>query len=378
MLHFLFEELKSENIKVRLNFFCECHGKGECDQHFSCLSTFIKSANKPLICTNDLIENILHHQNKANMEKRRINNKMTRRSILKGKKPLKEIETTLLEFRIDTENEDQKFLEIKSLKCYYCFSNYKNFKLQTCIFSDLLDFKPVFYLIKTQQISSEKQDNMIITTDEKKVQIKDYIIERVETKFNTINNMILNINKISKCKNECLNCDSVSLYKDKLYSDLINISKPELQSELINHNHETRDNDNKLYSKIELVLILEDHYNNFHSEYINLSKSQISDNDSLSKSSNFSSNLNLELFNLNSSEISNKNSKKSKIYSNKIIIQNDKFCYKCNAIYVSANETSWIICEICEDSRLCGSCATSDEFTCSKCSNDIRKRIRNN
>ena len=160
-----------------------------------------------------------------------------------------------------------------------------------------------------------------------------------------------------------------------MYTDLINISKPQLQSELIIHNHETRDNDNKLYTKPELASILEDHYNNFHSKYIDLSKSQTSDNDSLSISSNFSSNINLELFDLNNSEISNKNSKKTNIFSKKINIETGKFCYKCNAVYVSANETSWIICEICEDSRLCGSCATSDEFTCSRCSNNIRKRM---
>jgi len=319
-----------------------------------------------------LIENILDKQEKANIEKRRINSKISIKSRRNGKKFLKEIHTIPLEFRIDNEIDNQKVLEVVQLKCYYCFSNFQNFKLKSSIFSDLSKFKPVFYLIKTNIITTEQEDNMRIPASEKKVVIKDFIMERVINKFQNIKNLIKNISIKTKCTNECSKCISEPKYLEKLVSDTINITKPQLQVELKNHNHEFKDNKSKVFSKKELSSILEDHYNHFHSIYLNQNNS-LKDSNITSDSSMSSLNLSKGLFSNktlpitqdSNNRISIISTKQTKIINN--IISIDKFCYICNKIYSSENEQDWINCDICGDSRLCGDCASSDEFTCINC-----------
>jgi len=340
-------------------------GKSECDQHFSCIGAFVKSASSQLTCTKDLIETILEKQENNNIKKRRINNKMSIRSRRKGKKLLKEINTIPLEFRMDNVIENQKVLEIISLKCYYCFSNFQNFKLKSSIFSDLSNFKTVFYLVKINQISNEQQNNMNIIANEKQVIIKDFIMERVVNKFQNIKNFIKNINNKTKCKNECSNCISEPKYLENLVSDLINISKIELKNELECHNHLFRNNQNNIYEKKELALILEEHYNHFHSKYLNQNISLNNDSNKTMSSANCS----IRIFSDTTLQ-TDSNSLSSK--QPKIIIanlNNDKFCYICKDIYKSENEINWITCDLCGDSRLCGQCATSDEFTCLTCIN---------
>jgi hypothetical protein len=194
---------------------------------------------------------------------------MSIRSIRNRKSLLKEIITIPLEFRIDNNIENQKVLDVTGLKCYYCFSNYNNYKLESCIFSDLEQFQTIFYSIKIKPVDN-KIEKMISNIIEKEVEISDYIFERVETKFLNIKMLISNFNdRKSKCSNKCTDCRSEPIYLENIASN--KIQKSDIQIELASHNHLIRNTESKLYSKSELAIILEEHYNKFHSKYLNQS-----------------------------------------------------------------------------------------------------------
>lgn len=59
------------NIKVSLNFFCECHGKACRDQHFSYFSTFIRNAQYAdrIVSTENLLAILRDEQEKSNKER---------------------------------------------------------------------------------------------------------------------------------------------------------------------------------------------------------------------------------------------------------------------------------------------------------------------
>jgi hypothetical protein len=73
-----------------LNFFAEKHGKNQRDQHFSNISYFLEkhSLIKRLVCTQDIVNAVIKHQNLTNEERinwlmnNNINRQYKRRSML--------------------------------------------------------------------------------------------------------------------------------------------------------------------------------------------------------------------------------------------------------------------------------------------------------
>ncbi len=69
ILSYFFSELRSQNIKVSLNYFGEHHGKSFCDSHFSIISKYIEFATfkKQIVNSNDIVDAITSGQKKSNI-----------------------------------------------------------------------------------------------------------------------------------------------------------------------------------------------------------------------------------------------------------------------------------------------------------------------
>ena len=54
-----------------MNFFAEKHGKNQRDQHFSNISYFLEKESlvKRLVCTQDIVNAVIKHQNLTNEER---------------------------------------------------------------------------------------------------------------------------------------------------------------------------------------------------------------------------------------------------------------------------------------------------------------------
>ena len=66
------KELAEIKINVNLNFFAESHGKNSRDQHFSCISSFLKQSQDEmkLVNTEDVLKAILNGQKRANFHRK--------------------------------------------------------------------------------------------------------------------------------------------------------------------------------------------------------------------------------------------------------------------------------------------------------------------
>ncbi len=74
-MHYLFVELSNLRIEVSFNLFCEKHGKNSRDQHFSCVSHFVKNESmvKQLTSSKDICDAIERQQMLANLNTSRRN-----------------------------------------------------------------------------------------------------------------------------------------------------------------------------------------------------------------------------------------------------------------------------------------------------------------
>jgi len=106
-----------------LNFFAEKHGKNQRDQHFSNISYFLEKESlvKRLVCTQDIVNAVIEHQNLANEE--RIKNKL---------------EPTLFWIGIISEDDEplQNSRIIKDITTFYNFGSNHKFELTSRQFSD--------------------------------------------------------------------------------------------------------------------------------------------------------------------------------------------------------------------------------------------------
>ncbi len=67
-MNFFLKDLPNMGYNTEVNFFVEKHGKSNCDQHFSTITSYLKFASfkKKLNCAQDLVEAIDFHQNLSN------------------------------------------------------------------------------------------------------------------------------------------------------------------------------------------------------------------------------------------------------------------------------------------------------------------------
>jgi hypothetical protein len=67
-MYFFLKELPEMGYKIEVNFFGEKHGKSNCDQHFSTITTYLRYSSfiKKISCAKDIVDAIDFHQNLSN------------------------------------------------------------------------------------------------------------------------------------------------------------------------------------------------------------------------------------------------------------------------------------------------------------------------
>ncbi len=249
IMHYLFVVLKEEKVNLSFNFFCECHGKNDLDQHFSRVTIFIRNSQikNQLKSTEDIIYHIMNEQKSSNLWREKIN-----------KSPINVI---ALELRHTNEiNELQLGLFIENMKYYYSFNNINSkLELRTSIFSDLSISKQIDFKIEYEK----KRKNTIVNEIEKTVKNTELEFPKMLKKFLAIEKNLSNFqNPNLFCTELCLKCTV------PLLNNLSSKTKATIiREELVKHNHIARKYVNKklkFKSKKEAMLELKMHYDKCH------------------------------------------------------------------------------------------------------------------
>jgi hypothetical protein len=71
-MHFFLKDLTEIGYKTEVNFFGEKHGKSNCDQHFSTITSYLKSAScyKKIDSVQDIVDAVDRHQNLSNINRK--------------------------------------------------------------------------------------------------------------------------------------------------------------------------------------------------------------------------------------------------------------------------------------------------------------------
>lgn len=129
----MFSELAKERILVDFNLFAEQHGKNLRDNHFAAISSFLRPQllEKKLTCSQDIVNNIICHQNFTNNYNQAVNKIRSKN----GSKLLPIIDTRAYVFKIHP-SKFHSFREINGMKTYYNLHNDENFELKSKVLSD--------------------------------------------------------------------------------------------------------------------------------------------------------------------------------------------------------------------------------------------------
>ena len=117
---------------MNVNFHAEKHGKSHLDQHFSVISSYLKTENqtKKLNSTQDIVNTIIKRQHASNIE--RIKNELAEINL-----KCFDLSSSL---NNETSNANKNQLVIHNLRSYYNFSSKRlngDFVIESTIFSDL-------------------------------------------------------------------------------------------------------------------------------------------------------------------------------------------------------------------------------------------------
>jgi hypothetical protein len=74
-MHFFLKDLPETGYNISVNFFGEKHGKSNCDQHFSTITTYLKysSFHHKINSLHEIVNAIDHHQNLSNINREKEN-----------------------------------------------------------------------------------------------------------------------------------------------------------------------------------------------------------------------------------------------------------------------------------------------------------------
>jgi hypothetical protein len=252
LLHYFFIELKKEKIQLSFNFFAECHGKNDLDQHFSRISIFIRSVNAKLQIksTKDIIHHVQDQQKKSN-EWRVSQNK-------------NKINLFAIEIRHGDEiNKLQFGLYVVNVKNFYNFNNNnRNFEFRSSIFSDLKISKKIEF-----KIELEKTKTVITKIEETEKEIENVVTQfpKMVKKFLEIDQLLSETKNVF-CTELCSRCSELPLLIGESSNKLkVNVIRLELEK----HKHALRIYVNeklKLKSKKEAFLELKIHYEMYHTK----------------------------------------------------------------------------------------------------------------
>ncbi|CAF0729553.1 unnamed protein product [Brachionus calyciflorus] len=154
VLHYFFQELPQEGIKVCLKFFVEKHGKNSRDQHFLAVSNFIKQESmvKKISCSQDIVDAIHKNQDSANIKRKDLK--------------LDPIVTYAYVVENGIEKNQVKFFrKVQNVRIYYNFFSTDSSVLKSVILSDLTISKTVEYV----DTSSSNYSDKILENEEIKV-----------------------------------------------------------------------------------------------------------------------------------------------------------------------------------------------------------------
>ena len=155
--------------------FAECHGKSSRDSHFSIIDLFLKEESnlKQLTSTNDVISAINKQQSQSNNWRKTLG--------------LDPITTIAIEFRPQLDNYIAKYRKIPNLKTYYNFFTDSEFKLRTCVISDLTKSFKLYFLDSSEL---KINNNNIISSVEKKIQNIVFEVDKLKLKQTRILNIL--------------------------------------------------------------------------------------------------------------------------------------------------------------------------------------------
>ncbi|CAF0871784.1 unnamed protein product, partial [Brachionus calyciflorus] len=243
LIHYLFNELAREQIRVCLNFFCEKHGKNGRDQHFSLVSNFIKQESfvKRLACSKDVVDAINKHQAISNEHRKKLK--------------LKPIYTRAFVLERENLNSSLRFFrKIKNIRLYYNFYNDSTFNLKSTILSDLRESKDISFNDRSET-SENDRENMIEESIKNNFSLSNFS-KKMENLKKLLNNSNITPNEnntqndfeevdeieenveIESCTQKCRECKKpVKFQIITLLNKKNQIRLQDIQLELFEHQH---------------------------------------------------------------------------------------------------------------------------------------------
>lgn len=240
LIHYLFDELAREQIRVCLNFFCEKHGKNGRDQHFSLVSNFIKQESlvKKLTCSKDIVDAINKHQVLSNEHRHNLK-----------KQPI--FTRALVLEKENLRNSSRFFRKIKNIRLYYNFYSDSTFNLKSTILSDLRESKNIIYNDKFEH-SENEQENMTEECVEKNLNLNFFSkkISNLKKLLGDSNIRSIQIHtekeflideieeNVDSCTKKCRDCKIPVKFQIKtLLKEKNQIKLQDVQQELADHHH---------------------------------------------------------------------------------------------------------------------------------------------
>jgi hypothetical protein len=228
---------------VNANWFCEKHGKSNCDAHFSALNKFLEQGSKlkKLTCIDDLIECIESQQFYSNQNKQDFN---LNDRLLTNLRCFKLNPNFINPLNKKKKLPDVNVLKIQRIKSYYNIQLDENFELKTSLLADSprLFHLPIASIISVVNAKYRNRVSQQVTT--KYLKIKKNCGKK-ESFFNklkqlnrnvstTSNTISINNGQISECKPKCRNCKVNCKYRIEEISQL---KQKDLRDELKKHGH---------------------------------------------------------------------------------------------------------------------------------------------
>ena len=244
---------------MNVNFHAEKHGKSHLDQHFSVISSYLKTENltKKINSTHDIVNTILKRQQASNIE--RIKNELSEINL----------KCFDLSSRLnnETSNANKNQLVIHNLRSYYNFSSKRlngDFIIESTIFSDLenkVELRPdsnnKLKLELFENTLAKNKPKMTSYMDKKRKKIETHNVDiQINNKLISSSKTVQNKSSNEPCymdiKRRKIEADNVGIQiKDTLISSaktIPNKSSNEAKNEIIDFLNNMKNNKIKKYN----------------------------------------------------------------------------------------------------------------------------------